>query len=209
MNPPTSAVPAPPQAAPSPAAPPPAAPPPVAPAPSAPTPPRSGGPGLPDRSGLIIERPDLQPRRERVIYGTITAAAWILWAYLWLPLVTLVAWYFGVRAFVREVVIPDRITLLATGATYLLVIVLLGGALLVWSRYNLRRFGGEDRRAASAPLADEEIRAWFAISPSTLAFMKGEGSVVVEHGESGEVEGVRIPDPLAWPVRSPGGSRPR
>jgi len=189
---PSSAIPAPPPAAP-PALEPPAAP---------------GAQGLPDRSGLIIERPDLQPRRERVIYGTITAVAWVIWAYLWLPLVTLVAWYFGVRAFIREVVIPDRVTLLATGASYLLVIVILGGALLVWSRYNLRRFGGEDRRAASAPLGAEEIRAWFAIPSSTLEFMQNEGSVVVEHGEAGEVEGVRAPDPGAWPVRSSGGSRP-
>jgi biofilm PGA synthesis protein PgaD len=177
-------------------------------APPAPDPIGPGAQGLPDRRGLIIERPDLQPRRERVIYGTITAVAWVLWAYLWLPLVTLVAWYFGVRAFVREVVVPDRLTLLATGASYLLVIVILGGTLLVWSRYNLRRFGGEDRRTASAPLGREEIRAWFAIPASTLEFMQDQGSVVVEHGEAGEVEGVRAPDPGAWPVGSSGGSRP-
>ncbi|TVP43467.1 MAG: poly-beta-1,6-N-acetyl-D-glucosamine biosynthesis protein PgaD [Gemmatimonadales bacterium] len=188
--------------------------PPVAPAPPTQSPPppvvKPSGrrvPPRPDRNGLIIERPDLQPRRERIVYGTITAVAWALWMYLWLPLVTLVAWYFGARAFIREVVIPDRVTLLATGATYLLVILILGGALLVWSRYNLRRFGGEDRRTASAPLGREEIQAWFAIPATTLDFMRSEGSVVVQHGEAGEVEGVRAPDPEAWPVRNTEGSR--
>ncbi|CAN5803427.1 hypothetical protein BH23GEM11_BH23GEM11_18690 [soil metagenome] len=171
-------------------------------------PPSPDRPELPDRRGLIIERPDLQRRGERVVYGTVTAVAWVLWAYLWLPLVTLVAWYFGVRTFIREVVIPDRITLLATGATYLLVIVLLGGGLLLWSRYNLRRFGGEDRRAASAPLDGAQIGAWFGIPASTLEFMQGEESVVVEHGEAGQVEGVRAPEPGTWPVRTSGGSRP-
>jgi biofilm PGA synthesis protein PgaD len=172
----------------------------VPPAPASPAtqdPPPPTAAGFPDRSGLIIERPELQPRRERFVYGTITAVAWVLWAYLWLPLVTLVAWYFGIRAFIREVSIPDRLTLLTTGASYLLVILLLGGGLLVWSRYNLRRFGGKDRREGSAPLEGEEIRSWFGISDSTLQIMRNEGSVVVEHGGAGEVQGVRLSVPPA------------
>jgi poly-beta-1,6-N-acetyl-D-glucosamine biosynthesis protein PgaD len=187
MIPPTSAMPAPPSPAPG----------------SSALDPALGGPVLPDRRGLIIERPDLQPRRERVIYGTITAVAWVLWAYLWLPLVTLVAWYFGVRAFIREVVIPDRVTLLATGASYLLVIVVLGGALLVWSRYNLRRFGGEDRREASAPLGGEEIRAWFSIPRRHPRVHAGRGE---RGGGAWSTGGGHRGSPQRWRLTLPGPS---
>jgi biofilm PGA synthesis protein PgaD len=151
----------------------------------------------PDRSQLIIDQPRLQGRTQRVVSGTVTAVAWFVWAYLWLPLVTLVAWYFGVRSFVREVFIPDSSTVVWTGVTYLVVIFLLGVVLLTWSRYNLRRFGGAERRAATPPLTAEEVTAWFGISRETLATLHTGGSLVVEHGPEGEVQGVRVPDPSA------------
>jgi biofilm PGA synthesis protein PgaD len=166
------------------------------------------GPGPWDRSGLVIEQPELQPRTQRAIYGAVTAVAWVVWAYLWLPLVTLIAWYFGVRAFIREIVIPDRVTLLLTGVTYLAVIAVLGGALLAWSQYNLRRFGGAERRLEPRPIEREEVLAWFDISSGTLDAMQDEGSMVVEHGAQGEVTRVRRPEPGAWPVRQPGARPP-
>jgi biofilm PGA synthesis protein PgaD len=156
--------------------------------------PQDRGPGPWDRSGLVINRPELQPRAQRAIYGTATAVAWVVWAYLWLPLVTLIAWYFGVRAFIREIVIPDRVTLLLTGAVYLAVITVMGGALLVWSQYNLRRFGGAERRTEPSPVGREEILDWFDIPDATLQAMREERSVVVEHGAQGEVIGVRPSD---------------
>jgi biofilm PGA synthesis protein PgaD len=149
------------------------------------------GPGPWDRSGLIIERPELQPKAQRAVYGTVTAVAWVVWAYLWLPLVTLVAWYFGVRAFVREIVIPDQMTLMLTAVIYVAVIIVLGGSLLIWSRYNLRRFGGAERRKAPEPVGRHELLAWFGIPEETLERMRTAGSVVVEHGEEGNVVGVR------------------
>lgn len=157
----------------------------------------------PDRSQLIIDQPRLQGRTQRVVSGAVTAVAWFVWAYLWLPLATLVAWYFGVRSFVREVVIPDASTVLWTGVTYLVVIFLLGVVLLTWSRYNLRRFGGSERRAATPPLTADDITAWFGISHETLDSLRGGASLIVEHGAEGEVEGVRVRDPLAGET-SPG-----
>ncbi len=149
------------------------------------------GPGPWDRSGLIIERPELQPRVQRAIYRTVTAVAWVVWAYLWLPLVTLVAWYFGVRSFVREIVVPDQMTMLFTAVAYMTVIIVLGGSLLVWSQYNLRRFGGTERRQAPEPLGRRELVDWFGISEETFEAMRSAGSVVVDHGEEGNVVGVR------------------
>ncbi len=168
------------------------------------------GPGPWDRSGLIIERPELQPRAQRAIYGTVTAVAWVVWAYLWLPLVTLIAWYFGVRAFIREIVIPDQMTLFLTAVTYVTVIIVLGGSLLVWSQYNLRRFGDAERRTAPIPVSREEVLAWFEIPAETLDEMRSGGSVVVEHGDEGNVTGVRPPEPGSWPIgpAKRGASRP-
>lgn len=159
-------------------------------------PPAERGPGPWDRTELIINRPELQRRGQRALHGTLTALAWMVWGYLWLPLITLVAWYFGVRSFITEIVIPDRSTLVLTAIVYFIVIAVLGGSLLLWSRYNLQRFRDRSRRSASPPVTPEETMEWFELSAATLEDFRSAGSLVVEHGDDGEVTAVRDVDPL-------------
>ncbi len=155
-----------------------------------PTLPRTG-PGRDTQ--VIFDRPELQARRHRLVYSTLTLIAWVIWMYLWLPVVTLVAWYLGVRVFVREIVIPDPQTILAVVLAYLLVVLVFAVVLVGWSQYNLRRFGGKDRRRFPAPLADAELADWFGIPPERLAQMRGLGRMRIEHDEEGAPIAVRGP----------------
>lgn len=140
---------------------------------------------------LIIDRPELQARRHRWIYSTLTLIAWVVWMYLWLPVVTFIAWYFGVRTFLREVVIPSPGHLFGLAMTYLAIIAVMGVILILWSRYNLGRFGGKDRRKEPADLADADLQKWFDISASQLMNFRTQRTLVVEHGEVGEVVEVK------------------
>jgi biofilm PGA synthesis protein PgaD len=148
----------------------------------------SSGPGR--NTQVIFDRPELQARRHRWVYSTLTLIAWVIWMYLWLPVVTLVAWYLGVRIFVREIVIPDPRTMLAVSIGYLLVVVIMGIVLLVWSQYNLRRFGGHDRRRTPPPVTDRETLDWFVISPEKLHGFRSGYSIIVEHDEEGAIVSV-------------------
>jgi hypothetical protein len=62
-----------------------------------------------------------------------------------------------------------------------------GVALITWSRYDLRRFGGEDRWHSADRVTDEEVRIWFRLSPETLATLRSGRALVVEHGEEGMI----------------------
>jgi biofilm PGA synthesis protein PgaD len=88
------------------------------------------------------------PGATRTMHGVLTLLAWVVYAYLWLPVITVIAWYLGVRtSFVELYVRNNRIdngiflviAVLAVAATVLLV---------GWAEYNRHKFGGEDRRAA-------------------------------------------------------------
>jgi biofilm PGA synthesis protein PgaD len=153
-----------------------------------PTRPRTG-PG--QNTTVIFDRPDLQARRHRWAYSALTLLAWGIWMYLWLPVVTLLAWYLGVRTFIREMVIPDPRAMGALALAYLVVVAILGAILVVWSQYNLRRFRGQDRRRASPPVSDEELVHWFQISPEMLEGFRSQGSFTVEHDEEGRIVGSR------------------
>jgi|GEM_PF-723948 len=153
---------------------------------SAPPKPFSAPP--PSREGLIIERPDLQPPGQRVAYRVVTAIAWAVWAYLWLPLITLLAWFLGARKFVRELVIPEQSFILATGFVYLLVILTLGATVVIWSRYNLARFGGRDRRQHPPSLSREEMESYFELSDGVLDTLRSGRRTVVHYDPEGRME---------------------
>ena len=146
-------------------------------------------------SPLVVDRPELQRNPQRLVYSVLTLVAWVVWVYLWLPLVTLVAWYFGLRIFLREIVIPDPRTMVTVGVVYGLVVLVLGGSLLVWSRYNVRRFRDRERREEVSPLSDQAISEWFGIPGETLAAFRSESSLTVHLDEHGQVQS-------ASPVRS-------
>jgi biofilm PGA synthesis protein PgaD len=112
------------------------------------------------RRDLIIDRPDLQTRKQRMLFGTVTFVGWAVWAYLWLPLVTLLGWFFGVKRFGDVMIMQQGGNKLvgvlgwyAAGAAFLIM------ALLIWALYNWYRFRGTERRntPGGGPVGPDEI----------------------------------------------------
>ena len=149
-------------------------------------------PPLPEPQGreLVVDRPELQRNPQRMVYSTLTLIAWVVWAYLWLPLVSLVGWYFGITIFVREIMIPDSRTFTMVVLTYLTVVIVLGGSLLAWSGYNLRRFRGKERREDVPPLDDADVREWFGIDQELLERLRAAESMTLHLDEDGHLEDV-------------------
>ena len=98
---------------------------------------------------LIIEDPKLQTTGQKVLYGMLTLVFWMVWIYLWLPLITVAAWAFGVHRFVDFLLVEEGLAALHRVLHfYLIVIAVMGGTLLAWANYNRLRFTGRERRKA-------------------------------------------------------------
>jgi biofilm PGA synthesis protein PgaD len=101
--------------------------------------------------------------RQRAREAIITTALWFLYGYLWLPLVSFAAWYFGVD-FAYERVIraggPDQLILLLLWFAIIFLIILL--IVVTWSGVQYSRFTGAGERRNRAPLLDpaEEREIW-------------------------------------------------
>ena len=150
---------------------------------------------------LIIDRPSLQSSSQRMIYPVITFAFWILWIYIWLPLVSLVAWGFGVQLFYDEMILESGLEAFTELAgTYGVVIILLGASLISWALYNWRRFRNKERRSATGLLSTEELAEYFQVDIDELLICHDANRIVVHHNERGDVERVETgypPDELA------------
>lgn len=138
----------------------------------------------------IIYRPDLLPPRHRVMFSGITLVAWGVWAYLFLPLISALAWWAGAEMFASYMLDPDERTYFVTLTMYLIVIAGAGLVIFTWSRYNQLRFQGQDRRAHTPPVSQDMIQARFRVDADTLNQVHSSKVMVLDLAEDGTIREV-------------------
>jgi len=111
-------------------------------------------------SKLIIDHPAAQPPLHRAAFGLVTLAIWLLWLYLLMPAVTLLAWAFGALRFVDVMVVQSGASsVFRLLGWYLLIVVILSGSLIGWALYNWIRFRNSDRRGARRGVQEHQAIA--------------------------------------------------
>ncbi|MCC6610124.1 MAG: poly-beta-1,6-N-acetyl-D-glucosamine biosynthesis protein PgaD [Burkholderiales bacterium] len=147
---------------------------------------------------LIIERPDLQAESQRWLYLFLTLAFWLFYLYLWLPLVTLAGWAFGLwrgyDVFFLHEGYRHLITILLW---YAAGIGLFSAALIGWAVYNWIRFRGEQRRRHPRPVTLIEQANHYAVQPHALASWRRAKVLVVAHDPLGRITEVTPREPAA------------
>lgn len=133
------------------------------------------------KTPLIIERPDLQSTTRRTLYSVVTVLAWSVWLYLWLPFISLLAWLAGIQLMVVEVFQPvggqdwrELLRLLA----FVVVATL---AVIVWSQYNLRRYGHHNRRQRIPDVDANTLAKYYEISPELLEKLRNKRLITLDY----------------------------
>jgi len=154
----------------------------------------------------IIDRADLQTWQHKTISGLLTLVFWTLWAYLWLPLLALIAWSVGLQqAYKYMVTLGGYEEVLRLLGIYTLVIVLMGGSLYAWAAYNILRYGGPDQRTTKPGPTVDEIARYFRQGPLMVENWQQSQRLHVRHDDTGNILHVDIladgaPVPEANPV---------
>jgi biofilm PGA synthesis protein PgaD len=153
----------------------------------------------------VIDRPALVSTRERFFWAVLTTAFWLFWVYLWLPLITLLAWYFGVTTFVDHVLsvqgLDQTFRLIVL---YLLVVLGLGAVFLGWAALNWYRFRGVDRRRPRPPVDDVGLAGHHTLPPAQMPAWRAAARLVAHHDASGRVVDVVVlqpGEPSPWALR--------
>lgn len=146
---------------------------------------------------LIIENPGLQTLRQRYAYAALTLIFWVVWFYLWMPIITLFAWLFGADRFYETMIAHSGMDLLFDLlGLYGLIILSMGAILGGWAWYNRLRVRGRDKRRGSATVGSDEMESFFMVEPEQLDAARRGKRVVIEHDEDGKVQGIHgLPDP--------------
>ncbi|MEI2454765.1 poly-beta-1,6-N-acetyl-D-glucosamine biosynthesis protein PgaD [Lysobacter firmicutimachus] len=155
----------------------------------------------------LIQRPYSQPLLPRTFWGLTTGAFWAIYLYLWVPLITLFMWLFGIRRTEAELYLRqheiDPFLLLALPATAV------GAAtvLILWAEYNRHRFSGVERRSAPPPVALEEVAAALGAS-AEVAQALNQGRISTLHMDPNQavplgVTTVKPPPPKPLALAAP------
>lgn len=152
---------------------------------------------------LIIERPDLQGWPLVLGSRLITAAMWVLYVYLWLPLLTLLAWAIGIDAAYGQMVTLGGYQIAADlWLFFAAVILVMGGLLLGWARINFYRFRGPDRRQLPGRTDSAKMAVDFGLAPDRLSALQTSRRAWLDHHPDSSLRHVEV-DPVPRPVTVP------
>lgn len=138
---------------------------------------------------VIINARNVLSRRMRNRDRVLTTMMWVLYAYLWLPLISLGAWYLGVQ-FAYDLVLraggPESLLTLL----FWFGIILLCTALVIifWSWMQRARFANSERRLNSPKLTAEEERSYWGLEAEVLERIKTSQRLVVSLDNDGQIQ---------------------
>ena len=145
------------------------------------------------KNPLIIDARHSQSFTQRSLGRMLTSFFWVVWGYLWLPLLTLMAWAFGVStAYDHFVIKAGYLEFLRLLPFYLITIGLSSGALLLWSAIQYRRFHGKERRRSAQRVTSEQVAKSLGLDASALKKWTGERLLVAHHDQNGALRHVEV-----------------
>lgn len=113
----------------------------------------------------IINHFNKLPRPRRIFQTSFTALGWLVYAYFWIPVITLFAWALAAwvfdKRFLETAPLEDPFVML----TLPLIAFACGVLLVGWAEYNRRRFAHYDRRRRRPDASADEVALWLGASP--------------------------------------------
>lgn len=119
-------------------------------------------------SPFIISHPENQRRAQRAAFRVLTMAVWLLWCYLWLPLITAFLWMIGIHTAYLLVFRGARGIGLQGIAGIILACIAL---VLSWSSYNRLRYAKHTRRNRLRVVSKVEVGKVFGILDPGILFL--------------------------------------
>ena len=135
---------------------------------------------------MTSQRRRKRPGLQRAAEFTITTLFWLAWLYLIMPLVSLLLWLLGVELFVEVMITRGGYqALLEELVHYSLVILGILTVTLIWVNWNLRHYGGHNKRILQPqPVSIKELAAHSGLSRKKIAEMQTARQLLITFDDS-------------------------
>ncbi|MCP5156590.1 MAG: poly-beta-1,6-N-acetyl-D-glucosamine biosynthesis protein PgaD [Ectothiorhodospiraceae bacterium] len=152
---------------------------------------------------LVIERPELQSMPRRLGWAAVTALAWMVWVYVWVPVASALAWALELHFVYRHMVVLGGFEAFVGSLRFFAGgVALIACALIGWAKVQEMRFGGRSRRGSRAPVGVEHLARHYRVDDRELAVWRSAQCLAVTHDEHGAIVAVEVLDaPAPAPER--------
>jgi biofilm PGA synthesis protein PgaD len=134
---------------------------------------------------IMIQRPERQSSVQKAMFGVATVVAWLFWAFLWLPLITLGAWAFGLRNAWLQLHVLEPARQGGDINVILLAAILCAVIFSAWSGYNHARFSGKQKRRGNNPVGVEATARVIGASTEDAISIQAHRRAVVSVSDAG------------------------
>jgi len=150
-------------------------------------------PGAAAMNPLIINEPGLLTLRHRFTNSFLTLLFWVFWIYLWLPVISLVAWWAGFHLFYEEMIARKGYeSFFDLVGWYGMVVLSIAIVFLSWAGYNLLRFRGKERRKRAGSVRRADVARQFGVQADEIDRWHGAKRLTVYHNEKGLIDRVEM-----------------
>ena len=134
---------------------------------------------------IMIQRPERQSSVQKAMFGVVTIVAWLFWAFLWLPLITLGAWAFGVRSAWLQLYVLEPSHKEGDLSVVLIAAIICAMVFSAWAGYNRARFAGKQKRRGNSPVGVEATAREIGASTEDAVIIQAHRRAVVSVNEAG------------------------
>jgi biofilm PGA synthesis protein PgaD len=134
---------------------------------------------------IMIQRPERQSSVQKAMFGVATVVAWLFWAFLWLPLITLGAWAFGLRNAWLQLHVLEPARQGGDINVILVAAILCAVIFSAWSGYNHARFSGKQKRRGNNPVGVEATARVIGASTEDAMSIQAHRRAVVSVSDAG------------------------
>ena len=137
-----------------------------------------------------IDRPEYVQRKSAG-YG-LMALGWMLWMWLFLPVLTLLFWWFEGNVVYAHITSQTEPMTSISIMKLITTIGLFICGLFLWASYNWVRFDGEDRRKAPENASDKDLAHSFDVKANDIVSMRQSKNITLHYSEEGQLERYHI-----------------
>jgi poly-beta-1,6-N-acetyl-D-glucosamine biosynthesis protein PgaD len=120
-------------------------------------------------------------RRHRARDTVLTLLMWGIYAYLWVPLITLGAWLLGFERFYKVMISYGGFeVVLDLLDWYALIIITITACIVSWSGINYARFHNRERRCTAPVTKTREISEFFGIAETEVDRARSSKRLLIE-----------------------------
>ena len=144
---------------------------------------------------LIINKKDSLRAHHKVTYFSVTFIFWVFILYLWQPLISLIAWYFGFQLFYEHMIeLGGYQAFIDSLKLDFQIIAAICITLIVWGKVNQCRFRGKCRRTGGRKVRQDEVAEYFKVEPSSLHEMMKLKNITLQISDDKVITSPNIKD---------------